>query len=127
MAGLKNVIIVEDDVMIRELYKATLESGQYKVEVVGQASELYKKLANYKPDCVLLDIMLPETSGLEILTELRKNPALGCQKAKIIMMTNLAERSVIDKAIESGADGYVIKSDILPKDLLKIIPGLENQ
>ena len=126
MAGLKNIVIVEDDVMIRELYKSTLENAQYKVEGAGNASELYKKLEHFKPDYVLLDIMLPETSGLEILNELRKNSKHGCQKTKIVMMTNLAERSVIDKAIEDGADGYVIKSDILPKDLLKIIPSLDN-
>lgn len=124
MDGLKKVLIVEDDAMIRELYKSTLvNSKSYIVEEAGKATELYFKLESFSPDFVLLDIMLPETSGLEILNELRKNPKHGCQKAKIIMLTNLAERSVIDKAIESGADGYILKSDILPKDLLKILPS----
>jgi two-component system alkaline phosphatase synthesis response regulator PhoP len=123
VAGLKKIFLVEDDAMIRELYKSTLENSKsYIVESASKATDLYKKLEGYQPEYVLLDIMLPETSGLEILNELRKNPKHGCQKAKIIMLTNLAERSVIDKAIEGGADGYIIKSDILPKDLLKILP-----
>ena len=124
MAGSKNILIVEDDVMIRDMYKAALEAAGYKVGIAGKATEAYKLLESFKPDCILLDVMLPETSGLEILNELRKNPKLGCQNTKIIMMTNLAEKEIRDKAIEGGVDGYVIKSDIVPKDLLKIVPSL---
>jgi two-component system alkaline phosphatase synthesis response regulator PhoP len=124
MAGLKNVLIVEDDVMIRELYRSTLVDDHYRVEVAGDATELYKKLESFHPECVLLDIMLPGISGLEILKELRNNPKYGCQQAKIIMLTNLAQRSVSDSATESGADGFILKVDILPKDLRKIIASL---
>ena len=126
MAGLRKILLVEDDVMIRELYRAKLIEAQYTVEVAGSAPELYNKLLDYRPDCLLLDVMLPGVSGLEILKELRTNPEKGCQDAKIIILTNLAQRSVTDSAIEGGADGFVLKTDILPKDLPMIISSLED-
>lgn len=127
MAGLKNVLIVEDDVMIRDLYRIALVEADYTVEVAGNVEEVYAKLANFHPDCVLLDIMLPGTSGLEILQELKTNEARGCTQAKIIMITNLAQRSTVDNALQAGAEGYIIKADILPKDLPKVIASLEEE
>jgi CheY-like chemotaxis protein len=112
--------------MIRVLYRSSLVNGKYKVEMAGSATDLYEKLKTFHPDCILLDVMLPGVSGLEILKELRTNPTYGCQNVKIVILTNLAQRSVTDSAIESGADGYVLKTDILPKDLPKIITSLEE-
>ncbi len=127
MAGLRNVLIVEDDPMIRDLYKMALANHQYTVEVADSADELYIKLETFHPDCLFLDVMLPGTSGLEILKELRTNPARGCQDAKIVVLTNLAQRTVADNAMEHGADGFIIKADILPKDLPKVIESLEEE
>jgi len=126
MAGLKNVLLVEDDPMIREMYRIILVDRQYKIEMAGNSEELFKKLETFHPDCILLDVMLPGMSGLEILKLLRTDPKYGCQKTKIVILSNLAQRSVTDSAIELGADGYVIKSDILPKDLPEIISSLED-
>lgn len=126
MAGLKNILIVEDDAMIRDLYRMALANDEYVVEAADSAEELYTKLKDFQPHCVLLDVMLPGTSGLEILKELRTNPARGCVDAKIIVLTNLAQRAVADNAIENGADGFIIKAEILPKDLSKVIKSLEE-
>lgn len=124
MAGLKNVLLVEDDPMILEMYRVILVDRQYKVETATRSDEVFAKLETFHPDCILLDVMLPGMSGLEILKELRANPKHGCQKTKIVILSNLAQQSVTDSAIENGADGYVIKSDILPKDLPTIIDSL---
>jgi CheY-like chemotaxis protein len=126
VAGLKNVLIVEDDVTIRDLYRSALVDGNNTVETAGNADELYQKLANFQPDCVFLDIMLPDTTGLEILNELRTNPARNCQNAKIVMLTNLAQRSAVENAMQNGADGYIIKADILPKDLNKVLLSFDE-
>lgn len=127
MDGSKNVLIVEDDVMIRDLYRAALVDAKFTVESAGTAYELYQKLINFHPDYVFLDIMLPDVSGLEILKELRTNAAHRCINVEIVILTNLAQRSVADSAIEAGADGYIIKADILPKDLPKVIESLDEQ
>lgn len=126
MAGLRNVLLIEDDPMIRDLYRMALVNNQYVVEVADSAEETYAKLIRFQPDVIFLDIMLPGTSGLEILKELRTNPGRRCVDAKIVVLTNLAQRSVADNAMASGADGYVIKADILPKDLPKVVASLEQ-
>ena len=126
MAGLKNMLVVEDDPSIRDMYKIVLANNRYTVEVADSAEEMYAKLKDFHPDVIFLDVMLPNKSGLEILKDLRTNPELGCETAKIIILTNLAQRSVADNAIENGADGFIIKADILPKDLPTIIESLEE-
>lgn len=124
MDGSRKILLVEDNVMIRDLYRIALVNKQYTVDIANDADSTYNKITSYKPDCILLDIMLPGVSGLEILKELRTNPAHGSQNVKIVILTNLAQRSATDNAIQNGADGYIVKADILPKDLPSIIESL---
>jgi DNA-binding response OmpR family regulator len=126
MGGLKKILIVEDNVMIRDMYRIALIDKGYFVEIASDADSTYQKVNEFHPDCILLDIMLPGVSGLEILKELRTNIAHGCSETKIIILTNLAQRSVAESAIANGADGYVVKVDILPKDLHYLIKSLED-
>jgi len=113
--------------MIRDLYKMALANAHYTVDVADSADELYAKLEHSKPDVLFIDVMLPGISGLEILKELRTNPARGCINAKIVILTNLAQRAVADNAMASGADGFIIKADMLPKDLPRVIESLEEE
>lgn len=124
MAGSRRVLVVEDDLMVRDLYRSMLVNAHYAVETAENSEELYKKLKFFHPDCILLDVMLPGISGLDILKVLRTNPDYGCQKIKIVLLTNLAQQSITESAIERGADGYIIKADVLPNDLPAIIESL---
>lgn len=119
-------MLVEDEAMIRQLYRTALIKADYTVAEAEDVNELYIKLKTFHPDVVFLDIMLPGVSGLEILKELRNNPAHGCTNAKIVMLTNIGQRSIADNATENGADGFIIKADILPKDLARVIQSLEE-
>src|SRR5215469_9697889 len=116
MDGSKNVMIIDDDFMLRELYTAALTNAGYTAQVSENAEDLYTKLANFHPYCLFLDVMLPGISGVEILKELRTNPVHGCTTAKIVILTNIGQRSVAESAMALGADGIVIKADILPKN-----------
>ena len=126
MAGSRNVMLVEDEVALRQLYRAALVEAGHTVVEAENVDELYSKLVNFHPQYVFLDVMLPGVSGLEILRELRSNPARGCMDAKIVILTNLGQRSVADSAMEGGADGFIIKADILPKEIPKVIDSLEE-
>ncbi|HEV7454827.1 MAG TPA: response regulator [Candidatus Saccharimonadales bacterium] len=126
MAGFQNVLIVEDEVMIRELYFITLTKAGYKVECTGDGPATFDLLLHFRPDIIFLDIMLPGMSGIDILKKLRADPQYNCQNTKIILITNLGQENLADVALASHADGYVIKADIVPKDLIKIIRSLEQ-
>jgi CheY-like chemotaxis protein len=127
MAGFQNVLIVEDEVMIRELYFITFTKAGYKVGVAGNADETFAQLPQFKPDVIFLDIMLPGMSGIDILKKLRSDPQYGCQNTKIVLITNLGQQNLAEVAMAEHADGYVIKADIVPKNLVAIAKSLEAQ
>ena len=101
------IYIVEDDVNIREIETFSLKNSGYTVMDFECAKDFYHKLSDKTPDLILLDIMLPDEDGLEILRKLRKNPET--RKVPIIMVT--AKTTEIDKVkgLDSGADDYLTK------------------
>ena len=101
------IYLVEDDENIRELVVYTLGSTGFEAKGFGTPSEFWKAMEEEKPELVLLDIMLPEESGLSILEKIRKDPAT--KKLPVIMLT--AKGTEIDKVqgFELGADDYIPK------------------
>ena len=101
------IYIVEDDVNIREIETFSLKNSGYTVVDFECARDFYGRLHEKKPDLVILDIMLPDEDGLEILKKLRKNTET--KKIPIIMVT--AKTTEIDKVkgLDSGADDYLKK------------------
>ena len=101
------IYIVEDDVNIREIERYALKNSGYQVEEFECAADLFKRLESKVPALILLDIMLPNEDGLDILTKIRadKNTA----KVPIIMVT--AKTSELDKVkgLDLGADDYISK------------------
>jgi len=126
MAGFQNILIVEDEAMIRELYYITLTKAGYTVQYAGDGPAAFGLLQQFRPDIIFLDIMLPGMSGIDILKKLRSDPQYNCQDVKIILITNLGQQNLADVAFAAHADGYVIKADIVPRDLIKIIRSLEQ-
>lgn len=127
MAGFQNILIVEDEVMIRELYFITFTKAGYKTEVAGNADETFAVIQRFQPDIIFLDIMLPGISGIDILKKLRNDPQYHCQQTKIVLITNLGQQNLAEVAMAEHADGYVIKADIVPKNLVAIAKSLEQQ
>ena len=101
------IYIVEDDVNIREIETFSLKNSGYTVMDFECAKDFYHKLSDKVPDLILLDIMLPDEDGLEILRKLRKNPET--RKVPIIVVT--AKTTEIDKVkgLDMGADDYLTK------------------
>ncbi len=112
--------------MIRELYRTAFAGAGYEIQVVNDAPATYKILEQYRPDIIFVDIMLPGQSGMEILKELRTNPKHASQKVKIILLTNLAQENLAKEAAESNADGYIIKANTIPSDLIDIVKSYDN-
>ncbi len=127
MAGLKNVLLVEDDAMIRDLYRTVLVRDGFHTEVAGDSEETFLKLKQFHPDVIFLDIMLPGLSGLDILRQLRTNPEYNCQNVKIILLTNIGQHNLDNNKLTDLADGYIVKADILPSQLSVIIKSLEDE
>ncbi|MFO7806820.1 MAG: response regulator [Candidatus Moraniibacteriota bacterium] len=130
---MKKVLIVEDDSMLSEIYRKKFEKiEEYEVIQTPSGSEAIDKIKKEKPNLVLLDLVLPEKDGFEIIREIRKDKNLD--NVMIIPFSNLSQEENREKAEEMGANGFLAKSEYTPgrlvekvSELLKEIEGnLEN-
>ena len=112
---MKTIYCVEDDINIRELVEYTLIQTGYDVRGFERAKDFFEATAQKLPDLVLLDIMLPDKDGTEILKELRANP--HTEALPIIMLTAKSGRMDKIKGLDSGADDYITK----PFDIMEMI------
>lgn len=118
------VLCVEDEEFISELYSRALVKEGYEVLVVKSGLEALKLAKTNSYDVMLLDIMVPDLLGVEILSKLRHEmPHL---KTKIIITTNLEQSDEVREKIEKQADGYLIKADITPKQLVEFLNKLKT-
>lgn len=101
------IYIVEDDESIREIESIALKNSNYIVRAFENAKEFYKKLDELVPDLILLDVMLPDESGYDIVRKLRKRPAT--QDIPIIMVTAKTTEMDMIKGFDGGADDYIKK------------------
>ena len=101
------IYIVEDDESIREIESIALKNSNYIVSAFENAKEFYKKLDELVPDLILLDVMLPDESGYDIVRKLRKRPAT--QDIPIIMVTAKTTEMDMIKGLDGGADDYIQK------------------
>ena len=125
MAGLKNILFVEDDQFISDMYARVLTTSGFHVDFAYTGTDGLAKAQTGKYDLILLDIMLPEMTGIEILQKLRGPKGEGVPNTRIIILTNLAQDDSSQEALKARADGYLIKADIVPSKLLELIKQMD--
>ena len=101
------IYIVEDDESIREIETIALKNSNYMVKAFGRASDFYKGLSESLPDLVLLDVMLPDENGCEIVRKLRRQAAT--RRLPVIMVTARTSEMDMVKGLDDGADDYIRK------------------
>ena len=121
-----NILIVEDEHDIREIYAEVLSMAGYVVDQVADGEKGMQKIRDDNWDILLLDIMLPGKDGIKILKEIKDHPEL--KKGIVIALTNLNSENIIQEVFGSGADGYLIKSEITPDKVVEEVARiLANQ
>lgn len=123
---IKTILLIEDDLFIGEMYSRSLSREGYQVDLIKDGGEGLKAALNKQYDLILLDVMLPEKKGTEILTALRGEED-KVPNSRIVVLTNFEQDDESKMAMQSKADGYLIKADITPRRLLEIIKSFENQ
>lgn len=101
------IYIVEDDSNIREIETIALKNSGYTVQAFETAKEFYRKVEDKVPDLVLLDVMLPDESGYDIVKKIRKTPTT--KKLPVIMVTAKTQEIDMIKGLDDGADDYIKK------------------
>lgn len=123
-AMVKNILVVEDDRFIGEMYVRGLRHEGYTVDWMIDGADGLTAARNKPYDLILLDIMLPEIRGTDILKALKSPQANASFNAKVIVMTNFDQDADSRAAMEHDADGYLIKAEITPRKLLELIARL---
>lgn len=117
----KKILFVEDDEGFFNIFSVPLKMKGYDVVHVADGALAVEKVITEKPDLVLLDIVLPGTSGLDILKELRERGET--KDVIIVMLTNFGSDENIAKAMEYGSNDYLMKYNIVPSELPAKIAG----
>jgi len=108
--GIKKILIVEDEKFLRELMATKLEKENFGVVTAVDGIEAIKKTETEKPDLILLDIILPGKDGFEVLRAIRAMTDKTVAQTPIIMLTNLGQESDREKAVQLGANDYLVKA-----------------
>lgn len=112
----KKILLVEDDQGLSSVYKARLEAEGFEVYHCDNGESALSDAMEYKPDLILLDIMMPKISGFDVLDILRNTPETA--NMKIIMLTALSQDTDKDRAKDLGADDYLVKSQVVIADVV---------
>lgn len=113
----QRILVVEDDLFLRELYTDILSGEGFKVETASDGESALQKMKMGGYNVVLLDIVMPKIDGLSVMKQLQKNPPLAPNKC-VIFLTNLDKDEEIKTALQLG-NGYLIKSQITPGSLVE--------
>ena len=105
----RSILVVDDNEDIRNLLSLVLQKEGYEVFLAPNGSEALEIVKNNRLDLVLLDVMMPELSGLEVLRSIRENKDNKICSIPVMMITAASTVSDIDAAIEIGASSYIIK------------------
>ena len=120
----KSVLIIEDDRFIGEMYVRSLRKAGYDVEWMVDGNDGLVAARNKPYDLIILDIMLPEQRGDQILDALRNDAVDLVPNSKFLVMTNFEQNDRDRETMLKRVDGYLIKADITPRRLLEVIEEL---
>jgi two-component system phosphate regulon response regulator PhoB len=115
----KRLLLVEDDDALANVYLTRLQTEGFDVRRVDNGEDALATALNYKPDLVLLDVMMPKVSGFDVLDILRNTPETA--NLKIIMLTALGQESDKERADSLGVDDYLVKSQVVIADVVERI------
>lgn len=113
------VLIVEDDPSLSKMYATKFETDGFAVDVARDGAEGLAKTAEFSPDVILLDMMLPKYTGIEFMEQMQQHS--NVKNTPIICLTNLTEKKESERASELGAKEYLAKAMHTPEEIVEIV------
>ncbi len=117
----KKILCIEDERFISDLYARALTNAGYDVSIINDGELGLHQASSGEFDIILLDIMLPTMNGVDLLYKLRGEHVQPPLRSKVIITTNLDQKEEVRKEVEKMADGYLIKAEITPKELVSYL------
>ncbi|MDQ3123344.1 MAG: response regulator [bacterium] len=113
----KKILLVEDDDGLAQVYSIRLDVEGFEVQRVPNGEDALAAAQEFRPDLILLDVMMPKVSGFDVLDILRNTPDMA--NVKIVMLTALSQEADRKKAEEMGVDDYLVKSQVVIADVIE--------
>lgn len=113
----RKILCIEDEHFISELYARALTKAGYDVTIELDGKKGLELAQTDRYDIILLDLMIPTMTGVDVLNDLRDPAKTPQLRAKIVITTNLEQRDEVRADIETKADGYLVKAEITPHEL----------
>ncbi|MCH7605112.1 response regulator [Patescibacteria group bacterium] len=115
----RKILIIEDDIFLAELLIGDLEQTGIDLDLVPDAEKAMEKIKENQPDLIILDIILPGMSGFEFLANIKANKKLS--SIPIIILSNLGQKSEIEKGMKLGAQAFLVKANFELDELVQRI------
>lgn len=116
---MSKIVLVEDDEMLAEIYQTRLQLAGHNCLVAHDGRSGLELIQKELPDLALLDLMLPEMSGDQILKKMRQTPT--CKGIKAIFLTNISESEAPEGIEKLGFDRYIVKANLANNELAEIV------
>lgn len=116
------VLLVEDDQFLRKMYSKKLQVAGFETEVAGDGEEGLAKMKSFKPNLVLMDVMMPKLNGLEATSKAKADPDI--KDIPILVLTNLSSSEDAQTAVKRGAVGYLVKSEYTPSQIIEKVKNI---
>lgn len=116
------ILLVDDDAFLRDMYATKFTESGDDVQVAANGAEALQKLSDAQFDVVVSDMVMPGMSGLELLQHVKAEHSDAC--GKYVMLSNQGEQTDIAAARELGVDGYIIKAESIPSEVVKQVHDL---
>ena len=110
-------MVIEDDTLLIKMYKTKIASEGFRVITAQNGEEGLKKALEHKPDGIILDVMMPKLSGIDMLTRLRQDT--HGKNIPVVIMSNLSQEAEASKAAELGVKEYLVKANYTPKEVIE--------
>lgn len=113
------IVLVEDDPLLIDIYSTKFKESGFEVQVVDRGDAAAARILKEKPDLVVLDIVLPQQDGWEILKAVKSSDET--KDVKVVILSNLGQKEEIEKGMALGAAGYLIKAHHTPSEVVREI------
>lgn len=111
----KKILLVDDDVYIRDLYTEVLRDEQYDVSIAADGEEALNMISQGPFDLILLDVMMPKVDGIQVLTKIKSDDKT--KNTPVLMLTNFGQEDLVKQAVTIGSADYLLKYNLTPGEM----------